>query len=235
VGLEPLQTRTNYFIGNDPAKWHTDIPNYARVVYQGVYPGIDLVYHGSNGQQVEYDFVVAPGADPGQIQWTVQGAKDVILDNQGNLVLTTSSGKQLDDHAPIIYQQSANSSPITHNSSLTNVAGHYVLAGPDRVSFQVGAYDQSRPLVIDPMLSYSTYLGGSSYDSATAITIDAAGSAYVTGWTSSADFPLQNPLQATYRNGDAFIAKFNQAGNALVYSTYLGGSSADGASAHRAD
>jgi RHS repeat-associated protein len=223
VGQDQLETRTNYFIGNDPAHWYTDIPNYGRVVYADVYPGVDLVYHGSSGQQLEYDFDVAPGTDPGVIQLAVAGAKGLRLDEQGQLVVATS-GAELVEHAPGIYQEI--------DGVRRAVPGRYVLAGGNRVGFQVVAYDRSRPLVIDPSLSYSTYLGGSGEDHGTSIAVDAAGNAYVTGYTNSTNFPttpgsLQGTLGGTSIT-NAFVTKLNASGTALVYSTYLGGSGSGG-------
>ena len=151
AGLDQLPGTSNYFIGNNPSQWHTGIANYGQVAYQDVYPGVNLVYYG-NQQQLEYDFVVAPGADPGSIRFDVQGADSVSLDDQGNLVLATASGDVL-EHAPVLYQEVGGTRQA--------VAGQFVLLGQDEVGFQVGAYDASLPLTIDPVLSYSTYLGGS--------------------------------------------------------------------------
>ncbi|HLJ96277.1 MAG TPA: SBBP repeat-containing protein, partial [Gemmataceae bacterium] len=220
IGQDPLETRTNYFIGNDPTKWHTDIPNYGQVLYPSVYPGVDLVYHSSSDHQLEYDFVVAPGVDPGVVQMAAQGTHNIRVDAQGNLVLSTS-GSDLVEHAPGIYQDEDG---VRHA-----VAGRYVLEGAEQVGFQVDAYDRSRPLVIDPSLSYSTYLDGSVDSYGESIAVDSTGSAYVTGYTASTDFPIRNALQMT-NNGafyNAFVAKLNATGNALAYSTYLGGSYED--------
>jgi RHS repeat-associated protein len=215
VGQDRLVTRTNYFIGNEPDNWHTDIPNYGQVVYPGVYPGVDLVYHGSSQQQLEYDFVVAPGADLRPIQLRVQGSHGVRLDAQGNLVVATT-GADLVEQAPVIYQEGG--------GTQQRITGRYVLEGKDEIGFQVDAYDHSQPLVIDPALSYSTYLGGSGDDDGNAIAVDSSGNTYVTGNTTSTNFPTQNPLQATNRGSqNVFVAKLDAAG-ALLYSTYLGGS-----------
>ena len=218
TGLEPLEGLVNYFLGNDPKQWHTNIPTYAKVQYQQVYPGVDMVYYGSN-QQLEYDFVVAPGADPNIIQLAFDGA-DKIEVNQQNLVLHTNVGSvQL--HKPIVYQQI--------EGKRQEIASHYVLKGENQVGFSMAAYDHNLPLIVDPVLSYSTFLGGSNYDVGRGIAVDRAGNAYITGFTQSADFPTENPLQAAIGGGfkDAFVTKLNAAGDALVYSTYLGGSRAD--------
>ena len=221
VGQDELVTRTNYLIGSDPSQWHTNIANYGKVEYQNVYAGINLVYYGTNQGQLEYDFVVAPGADPGVIKLSIEGAQSIMLDAQGNLVLHTAGG-DLMQHAPVIYQEL--------DGQRQSVAGAFVLDGNNQFSFQIGTYDASLSLTIDPVLSYSTYLGGSDDDSGQAIAVDAAGNAYITGKTYSANFPTANPLQQVkggdpVTTSDAFVAKLNAAGTALIYSTYLGGTS----------
>ena len=215
VGLEKLPGKSNYFIGNDPEKWRTNVPTYAKAKYKAVYPGVDLVYYGNQGQ-LEYDFVVAPGADPKAIRLTFQGIDEVEVDDQGDLLLHAGE-TPVRFRKPAIYQEV--------DGFRRKIAGGYVLQGGNQVSFRLGAYNLDRPLVVDPVLVYSTYLGGSGIDSGTGIAVDSAGSAYVTGITGSFDFPTVNPLQPTFGFGfDAFIAKLNPSGSALVYSTYLGGS-----------
>jgi hypothetical protein len=184
VGEAPLPGVSNYFIGNDPAQWRTSIPTFAKVAYHEVYPGVDLVYYG-NQRQLEYDWVVAPGADPAVITLAFQGNENLSLDAQGELVLHMGGGDVV-EHAPVLYQDSA--------GGRQPVAGRYLLEAPDRVGFAVAAYDHSQALVIDPVLSYSTYLGGSGSDTGATIAVDASGNAYVTGYTSSTDFPTKNPL-----------------------------------------
>jgi hypothetical protein len=228
VGQDRLPTRVNYFLGNDPAQWHTDIPTYGRVEYRDIYPGIHLAYYAS-GPQLEYDFAVAPGADPGQIRLGFAGADAVELDAQGDLVLRTAAGDVV-QHKPVLYQDV--------NGVRKEVAGHFRLARSNTVcprptaycvsttvSFQVGAYDRSQPLVIDPVvLSYSTYLGGNSNDYGYGIAVDGAGSAYVTGQTWSTDFPTHDPFQSQIAaDADAFVAKLSPDGSGLAYATYLGG------------
>ncbi|MCG3116314.1 MAG: SBBP repeat-containing protein [Candidatus Manganitrophus sp. SA1] len=218
-GEGPLPGKSNYFIGQDRKKWRTDIRNYKKVKYQNVYPGIDLVHYG-NRRRLEYDFIVSPGADPDVIQLGFQGAEKVEIDRQGDLILHIK-GETVRMHRPVIYQEG--------KAGRETVSGRYFLEEKRRVRFALGRYDRSRPLVIDPILSYSTYLGGSGVDSGRSIAVDAAGNAYVTGWTASADFPIsagaaQNHLGGA---GDVFVAKLNAAGNALVYSTYLGGNDRD--------
>ena len=221
AGADLLAGTTNYLIGNDPSEWHTDVSNYGRVQYSGVYAGVDLAYYG-NQQQLEYDFTVAPAADPGAIDLSFQGAQSVSLDSAGNLLLATAGGDVV-EHAPVVYQQTDTGRQL--------VSAVYELHADGTVGFAVGAYDATQPLIIDPVLSYSTFLGGSGADDGYAIALDSSGNAYVAGETSSTNFPTMSPLQGTNGGGndDAFVAKINAAGTALDYSTYLGGSGFDAA------
>lgn len=228
TGLEELAGKSNYFPDSDPARWRTNIPTYAKVKYQGVYPGVDLVYYG-NQRQLEYDFVVAPGADPRAITLAFVGADTLEIDAQGNLILHTA-GEHLRMHRPLIYQEV--------DGVRREISGGYVLhkilesePRAQRVGFQIAAYDATKPLIIDPVLVYSTYLGGSHRDQGQGIAVDGAGNAYVTGWTMSANFPTKNALYPGV-SGDtsqlaAFVAKLNTTASgeaSLVYSTYLGAS-----------
>jgi len=196
VGLDPLAGTSNYFIGSDPAQWHTNVANYGQVEYRNLYPGVDLVFYG-NQRQLEYDYVVAPGTDPGVIKLAIDGAESMTIDGQGNLVLHTSAGDVAED-APIVYQESS--------GVRQPVSGQFVLEGDGQIGFALGAYDHSQPLVIDPVLSYSTYLGTGDTE-AFGIAVDTAGNAYVTG------------ASGAY----VFVTKLNPTGTALVYSTFLGG------------
>lgn len=220
-GTQPLPGKSSYFIGNDPAQWHRDIPQFARVEFQGVYPGIDLVYYGEQ-QQLEYDFRVAPGAEPNQIALTFQGASPHL--DSGDLVLSTAGG-DLRFHAPHIYQPGAGPDKT--------IAGSFRLLAVNKIGFTVGPYDHSRELVIDPLLSYSTYFGGNVTESLVNVAVDASESIYVAGSTTSSIFPLVNPLTCCGVLGGAqniFIAKINPslAGSAqLLYATYLGGNGTD--------
>ncbi len=227
-GLDPLPGTSNYFIGDDPSRWQRDVPNYAKVKVAGVYPGIDLVYYGRQGR-LEYDIVVAPGADAGRVALAFEGVQKLSLDAEGNLVLRTSQG-DIEQHKPVIYQEI--------DGKRQTVDGRYVLGARGRVGFQVARYDGTRPLVIDPVLSYSTYLGGTGNDIGRAIAVDSFGNAYVTGETSSLNFPgaSTSAIQPSWLGStDVFVVKFNAAGSALVYSTYLGGSGGDAAYAIAVD
>ena len=227
IGLEKQPGISNYFIGNDPAKWRTDVPHYGRIQYEGVYPGIDLVWYG-NQQRLEYDFVVAPGADPRQIQVAYEGVESLRLDAGGDLVLRTALG-EVRQQKPRVYQEVG--------GKQVEVEARYTIVARDRVTFALARYDRKRELRIDPVvLVYSTYLGGSGGDWGYGIAVDAAGSAYVTGQTTSTNFPTQSAYQTTYQDiDDVFVTKLTPAGNALVYSTYLGGDAGGGGSAITVD
>jgi hypothetical protein len=216
IPIDKLPGISNYLIGNDPSKWHSDVPTYGEVEYQNVYPGIEQIYDGNQGR-LEYDFVVNPGANPGTIRLSIGGAQTMTLDAAGDLVLHTQGGDVL-EQAPVVYQQV--------NGVRHAVTGRYVLQNDNQFGFAVGAYDPGLPLVIDPVLNYSTYLGGSSASDGAAIAVDAAGEACVTGVTFASDFPTANALQGTWIThlSLAFVAKLNAQGTALIYSTYLGGS-----------
>jgi hypothetical protein len=215
-GLHELPGKANYFIGKDPAKWRTNVPTYAKVHYRDVYPGIDLVYYGSQ-RQLEYDFVVASGADPKKIVLGFKGADKLEIDEQGDLVLYVAGG-DIRVKRPVIYQEI--------DGVRQEIAGAYVLKGKYRVGFELAAYDANQPLVIDPViLSYSTYLGGTSFEEGRGIAVDVNGNAYVMGKTGNTLPTTLGASQPAFSGGsDAFVAKLNSTGSALVYSTYLGGS-----------
>lgn len=271
-GLDPLPGTANYLRGRDQRAWRTNIPTYARVASRDLYPGIDLVFYG-NQQQLEYDLVVAPHADPRSIALTFDGVDRVELTAGGELLLRVpGSATALRQQAPVIYQQIGDVRQA--------VAGHYVLRGTREVGIELGPYDETRTLVIDPVVAfssyfggtgseagqgiavdaqgnlyftgvttsagnledafvskvsadgstllYTTYLGGTGSDTGEDVAVDAAGRAYVTGATRSADFPVVNAVQPTLAgNFDAFVARLSAAGDSLVFSTYLGGSRSD--------
>ncbi len=214
AGLDSLPGKSNYLIGNDPKAWRTGIPTYARVRFSTVYPGIDVVYYG-NQRELEYDLALAPGADPRKIQLHFDGADRLQL--RGGDVLLDVAGRQLRIQAPSIYQ--------TSESGRAKVEGKFVRIGKNDVGFRVAAYDTSLPLVIDPVISYSTYLGGAGFDSGHGIAVDSQGNAYITGETNSLDFPTVPPYEDAFGGGyNIFVMKLNPAGTALIYSTTIGGS-----------
>ena len=220
-GLDELPGRSNYFIGGDPRKWRTDVPHFARVLYRNVFPGVNLVYHG-NQRQLEFDFEVSPGGDPTSIRMGLTGGDKLEIDADGELVLTLKDA-EVRLHQPVVYQPAAGNGTVKHF-----LQGRYVLIGDREIRFQVPGYDRSKPLVIDPVLSYATWLGGSNFDSGNGIAVDSAGSAYVTGETASMDFPTMGAYQGQ-KNGisNVFVTKFDPTGTSLVYSTYLGGTNSD--------
>jgi Big-like domain-containing protein/beta-propeller repeat-containing protein len=215
IGVDELVGTSNYFIGSDPSKWRTNVPTYAKVKLEGIYPGIDLVYYG-NQRQLEYDFVVAPGADPRRIGLDVRGAKQILRGAHGELVFKMGE-EEIRWHKPTVYQVNA--------GRRQEIPAQYAVMDTNRVGFQVEKYDRGRPLYIDPLI-YSTYLGGSEDDFGSGIAVDGSGNAYVVGFTESLDFPITPGAFQTTLDGsnDIFVTKFNPAGSALVYSTYLGGS-----------
>ena len=279
-GLHKLSGKSHYFLGNDPSNWHTNVPHYARVVYEGLYPGIDLIYYGREGQ-LEYDLVLAPGANPNDILLEIQGVERLTLLPEGDLSIETTVGL-VRHHKPVIYQLQDG---VKHA-----IGGAYRLKDGNRVGFEIASYDPTRALYIDPVLGsssyfesdgvfslaldeneniyltgaalpslpttvgtlqdsskgfldafvskfdstgtnlvYSTFLGGSLDDQGRDIAVDEEGNAYVVGISSSSDFPTVDPIQSENAGSyDVFVAKLTPAGNALLYSTYLGGVGEDG-------
>ncbi|MHB8069309.1 MAG: DUF7948 domain-containing protein [Desulfobaccales bacterium] len=220
MATEPLEGKVNYYQGNDPAKWRANVPTFKSVLFREAYPGIDLKFYGS-GQQMEYDLIVKPGADPKQVKFRYQGIKGLTVTKDGDLNLTLAGGGKLLQKKPVIYQEIA--------GQRVSREGKFRLM-PDKrgYGFDLAAYDSRYPLIIDPVIFYSSYLGGNTWESANAIAVDKVGSAYVVGTTQSTNFPTLNPSQGTFAGvEDAFVTKFNPVGNGLVYSTYLGGSNDD--------
>jgi len=227
VGLEPLPGTASYFIGKDPSRWRTNVPTYAKVKVPDVYPGVDLVYYGKQ-RQLEYDFVVAPGADPESIRLAFDGVDRLRVNEDGDLVLTVA-GRELVQRRPLAYEEGGGARRQLAAGDRREIEASYVIVAGGEVAFRVKGRDPARRLVIDPVLAYSTYLGGSFNEEISGIAVDRWGNAIVTGVTVSTDFPLADPLQPAHGGGtfDAFVAKLDAAGEALVYSTYLGGSAED--------
>jgi RHS repeat-associated protein len=223
VGQDQTQQTVNYYQGNNSSSWQTNCSSYGQVVYKNAWQGIDIVYSASSASSgaVEYSFVVHPGADASQIQYQVQGAQSLSLDSSGNLVLQLQNGT-VTTQAPTLYQQTA-------SGVQTQVSGHYVLLGGNKVGFQVtGSYDSSKDLTIDPVLVYSGYLGGSQDDFGNGIAVDAAGNAYIVGTTNSTNFPQQGGTQSgNAGSSDIFVTKVSADGSTILSSTYVGGSGAD--------
>jgi hypothetical protein len=215
---DPLLAKANYFIGNDPAKWRTNVPLFSRVRFPSVYKDVDLLYYGSQ-QHLEYDFVIRPGGEPQSISFAVDGASSATVVQSGDLVLQTGSARAV-LHRPIAYQ--------IVNAQRHDVTASFLPLGGSSFGIRVARYDHKAPMIIDPVLAYSTYLGGSDDEGIFGIGFDDDGNIYVAGETSSLDFPqkggIQNRLGGNY---DAFVSKFDPQGANLIYSTYLGGANYD--------
>ncbi|MCX6832883.1 MAG: SBBP repeat-containing protein [candidate division Zixibacteria bacterium] len=216
VGQGQMEYKCNYFLGNDPSKWHTDVPNYEAITLKEIYPGIDLKYYGNGDGKIEYDFIIRACTDPSQIAIHYDGATEVCVDDEGRLVVETEWGK-VTERAPLVYQ--------VPNGKLREIEAQYSLREKYTFGFMLSEeYEPEYAAVIDPVLSYSTYLGGSNdYDVGYGIAVGLGGFAYVTGRTASTDFPIQTPYQSDQGWDDVFLTKFSAMGNSLVYSSYLGG------------
>ena len=219
-GINQLPAKSNYLLGSDSQKWETAVAHYSKARFSEIYPGVDVVYYG-NQEKLEYDFIVKPGARPDLIRLKFDGAKSLEIDEAGNLIARLNS-KEVKQHAPIVYQEI--------DGARKPVAGEFVLRSEREVGFQIGEYDETQNLVIDPVLVYSTYLGGSAGDlfnseSGYSIALDQSGNVYLAGATPSGNFPTRNALQANSNgNFDCFVTKLNQNGSDLIFSTFLGGS-----------
>jgi hypothetical protein len=219
-GIDPLPGHSHYLLGRDPSGWLTGIPHFNRVRYRRLYPGVEAVCYG-NQRQIEFDLVLAPGVSVGRIRLGLEGASDVRLDQEGNVVLT-AGGHEVRLLKPRAYQEAGG-----HRK---HVAGRYVLRSKRQVGFEVAAYDLNRPLIIDPVLNYSSYLGAASDEVAYAVAVDGAGNAFLAGYTTSTGFPATpGAYRSTHQGGeyDAFVAKLNSTGTGFEYVTYLGGSGDD--------
>lgn len=220
AGLDEAANRTNYYIGNDPRKWQAGIANYRKVKYTGLYKGVDAIFYGKQSQ-LEYDFVVAPGADPGVIALEVTGADSVVVDASGELVLDTPGG-EIRQPKPFIYQEI--------DGARKEVTGGYVVRNNNQVGFRLGEYDRTRELVIDPELIWSTYLGGVEGDVPATVGLDPSGDVYVAGTAISPDFPAGSISGEVFQAGrgdlyyeDAFVTKINATATQIIYSTFIGG------------
>jgi hypothetical protein len=220
-GVEKRPGIVNSFVGSDPGRWHAGLQTYAELRYTNLYPGIALAYR-ADGRPLKGTYTVAPGADPGRIRWRYEGG-EARLDEAGRLHVRTGSGDAtVTEEPPVAWQEI--------EGGRVPVRAGYAIDGDGGVGFVLGAYDRKRPLTIDPVIVYSTYLGGSIFDIAWSVAADAAGNAYIAGYAASANFPTVSPYQpSTGGQGDAFVAKFAPDGTPL-YSTYLGGSYLDYAS-----
>ena len=216
--LEAAATKSHYYLGNDPAKWLTNVPHYKRILYSEVYPGVDLVFYGTPGN-LEYDFIVSPGASWEQIRLQFEGIDNLSIHPEGQLVLKLQSGEMVQP-PPVIYQETSAGKRLL-------IDGSYVLVGPREVAFRVGSFDPAIPLVIDPTILWLGYLGGTSFvDDPNGITTDSIGASYVTGNTFSSDFPAT--IGSLSGSNDAYVTKINRQGTAIEWAAFFGGTGSEG-------
>ena len=210
-GLDVLAAKINFFLGN--SGWKTDVPSYSKIIYRGLYPGIDMTY-GGTGRQLKSEFLVAPGAAPSRIRLAY--SEPVSIDAEGNLL----AGSDFQEAVPEVYQKIG--------AQRVKIGGRYRLLDAHTAGFEIDSYDASAPLVIDPTVSYCTYLGGSGVTSITGVATDSNSNLYVTGWTAALNFPIDGAVEASNQGGvDVIVAKVNPSGSALLYATYIGGRSGD--------
>ena len=217
TGGKQKAAKVHFLLGSHQEQWRADVPTYGEVTYLGIYPGIDLVYGGVK-QRLKSDFVVAAGADPSVIRFRYSGVEHLRVNAAGALEMTTPAGT-LREEAPEIYQQDG--------EKHAPVEGRYAVARDGSIGFKLGPYDHSRALIIDPLISYSTYFGGTGLDNAAAVAVDSAGNVYMAGWTDSPNLTTRNPLRSTPAGVEAFVAKFSADGRTLIYGTYVGGNGDD--------
>ena len=218
VELCELPGKRNYLIGNDSSKWRTNVPTYSQVRYEEVYPGISLTYYGNQGR-LEYDFLVAPGADPRQISFKLDRRVRPHISSSGDLELRIKGGEVI-QRKPSVYQEAGGERRL--------IDSRFVLRGKRQAAFEVGPYDRTKPLVIDPTLVYSTYLGGSGDDLGSSIAVDSSNNVYVAGTAGSTNFPTRGPAFANNAGlSDIFVTKIDGSGGQILYSTYIGGSGLD--------
>jgi hypothetical protein len=213
---EALQGRVNYLIGSNPADWHTNLPTYARVRYRNLFPGVDAIFYGKDGE-IEYDLVIAPGAKTAKLSFALEGARYMRLARNGDLVLRLNNG-EVRQRRPKAYQE--------RDGKRRSLSAHYVIHSDKTIGYEVTGVDPRRPLIIDPTLSYSTYIGSSTPDSVNSVAVDQFGRVYATGSTVFG-FPTKNPAQGNQLSTDAFVTKFFATGGGLIYSAILGGNSVD--------
>lgn len=241
LGEDPLSGRVNWFVGRDPSKWRRDIPVYGAVRHRNVYPGIDMKIYG-NGEQVEYDLLVAPGADPGEIRLCYSGIREVHLEESGDMTLLTEGGGRLLQKRPTLIQMRGEERIVRegalkilfleeggkpHREGAPDGSGKKNQPRSLVFTFDIPFYDRTLPLIIDPVLVYATYLGGEAYDGGNSVARDTSGNIYVTGQTCSGEFPSQDPLYPHGGGADVFVTKFDPTGSTLLYATFLGGSEDD--------
>ena len=220
VAERSLPGRINYLIGKDPARWHTDLPTYAQVRYRDLFPGVDAVFFGKDGE-IEYDLVLSPGSDLKKISFGLEGVQSMRLAGNGDLVLRLANG-EVRHRRPMVYQE--------NNGARRWLYAHYVVHSNKTIGYEVAGVNSKLPLVIDPVLSYSTYIGSDTPDSVNSVAVDQFGQAYITGSTVFG-FPTKNPAQGNQLGQDAFVTKLSASGGSLIYSTILGGSSDDAGNA----